>query len=898
MANIRASASITLSTIRDISAVFRFYKLQASTATPPTKQTMILPASQGSAPTDSTGVPGSWTETEPAYTQGDTSTLYTVELTYYTDGTAEFSEVSVSSAYEAAKQAWIKAQAAHDLADTKAQKVMLGTCNTAGGTAAKVVVCEGFELYKGALIKVSFSTYNTVKGALTLNVNNTGAKTISVNGGTTTSSRPLFWGLASEILFQYTGSYYRVVGEPRCWFGQCHTDAATGKKIVNDASGVVVCNGTSICVSMDYENTATGPSLSVWASETTPIYFSRAGSVRPTVSNGLSWGSGTMQTFTYYNGGWYLGDAAAVGKALDASKVATNYLAQDNTGIMVYDGSENASQTPSTATSRNVFIDSNSVDIRDGMNVLASFGEEAVIGQEEDAHMKITSTTIEGITEEKNSLFEVDLHGGIYAQPMDLVSAIDEYVDMFSDAEYMGGGGTLNVPSVDTLNLTEYPEGQDVTVRGQIYAQFAFMTADVECTSQSSYEPTIVKSTESFLTVFTVIFQISKAIAADPGLSPTANIAIDPCTITFDIDGTNLDVSILTFIRNNRFDVEITAVNENIWDIGAKFDKITYDVTMRSSALTLGTKSGERAAFTGTIGVGLKAETPGQLSVGSFNETYTGTEELFSVGNGLGDSSRSTAFLITETGDEYIGLDVAIDEISGYASGRHADLYNGIVSGGYNDAFDLTQAHGSMLLANLQKLLAKAIAATPVGMIEMYGGYAPPDGWLMCDGSEVSRTEYAALFNVIGTEFGAGDGSETFNVPDLIDRMPIGIGNLYDLNAEGGHKDAIVPYHYHSVSAVSGAITGGSHSHTYEYKGDSASSLSGSNPSGTGAVMRRKDPTAQTGLSTAAATHTHNLPAHNTNYAGASGNMTNANLPPYRGVNFIIYTGVLMSEEE
>ncbi len=378
MASIRASASITLSTIRDITAVYRFYKLQASTATAPTKQLMILPSSQGSPPTDSTGSSGEWTNTEPGYTEGDTSTLYTVELTYYTDGTAEFSEVSVSSSYEAAKQAWIKAQAAHDLADTKAQKVMLGTCSTAGATAAKVVVCEGFELYKGALIKVSFSTYNTVKGAITLNVNGTGAKTVSVNGGTTTSGRPLFWGISAEILFQYTGSYYRVIGEPRCWFGQCHADAATAKKPVSDASGVVVCNGTSICVSMDNENTATGPSLSVWAAETTPIYFSRTGSVRPTVANGLSWGAGTMQTFTYYNGAWYLGDAAAVEKALDASKVATNYLAQDNTGIMVYDGSATANQKPATASSRNVFIDSDSVDIRNGIEKLASFEEDAI----------------------------------------------------------------------------------------------------------------------------------------------------------------------------------------------------------------------------------------------------------------------------------------------------------------------------------------------------------------------------------------------------------------------------------------------------------------------------------------------------------------------------------------
>ena len=55
----------------------------------------------------------------------------------------------------------------------------------------------------------------------------------------------------------------------------------------------------------------------------------------------------------------------------------------------------------------------------------------------------------------------------------------------------------------------------------------------------------------------------------------------------------------------------------------------------------------------------------------------------------------------------------------------------------------------------------------PIGAIYPYGGSSAPSGYLMCDGSAVSRSDYSALFNVIGTSFGAGDGSTTFNVPDL-----------------------------------------------------------------------------------------------------------------------------------
>lgn len=54
-----------------------------------------------------------------------------------------------------------------------------------------------------------------------------------------------------------------------------------------------------------------------------------------------------------------------------------------------------------------------------------------------------------------------------------------------------------------------------------------------------------------------------------------------------------------------------------------------------------------------------------------------------------------------------------------------------------------------------------------VGMIAFFGANTVPDGWLKADGSAVSRTTYASLFSYIGTTFGAGDGSTTFNLPDV-----------------------------------------------------------------------------------------------------------------------------------
>lgn len=64
--------------------------------------------------------------------------------------------------------------------------------------------------------------------------------------------------------------------------------------------------------------------------------------------------------------------------------------------------------------------------------------------------------------------------------------------------------------------------------------------------------------------------------------------------------------------------------------------------------------------------------------------------------------------------------------------------------------------------------------SNPVGALVMWTTNTAPIGWLLCNGTAVSRTTYAALFAVIGTTFGAGDGSTTFNLPNYVERMPFG----------------------------------------------------------------------------------------------------------------------------
>lgn len=115
---ILARNSITLHHLRDITTVVWYYKLQASTASPPAKPT--------------TATPSGWSTTEPTYTEDSTNSLYTVQKTTFSDGTFEYSDVSLSSSYEAAKTAYNKSVQALDAVtpiDTKTYTGLIGSAN-------------------------------------------------------------------------------------------------------------------------------------------------------------------------------------------------------------------------------------------------------------------------------------------------------------------------------------------------------------------------------------------------------------------------------------------------------------------------------------------------------------------------------------------------------------------------------------------------------------------------------------------------------------------------------------------------------------------------------------------------------------------------------------------------
>ncbi len=126
-----------------------------------------------------------------------------------------------------------------------------------------------------------------------------------------------------------------------------------------------------------------------------------------------------------------------------------------------------------------------------------------------------------------------------------------------------------------------------------------------------------------------------------------------------------------------------------------------------------------------------------------------------------------------------------------------------------------------MALAMQQLFQAVSAAALVPGELKPFAGATAPNGWLACDGSAVSRTDFPDLFQAIGTDWGPGDGATTFNLPDLRGKVPMGADGTYPLGSSGGAATttltvAQLPAHNHPVTdpGHTHAVTDPGHTHT------------------------------------------------------------------------------------
>ena len=234
---------------------------------------------------------------------------------------------------------------------------------------------------------------------------------------------------------------------------------------------------------------------------------------------------------------------------------------------------------------------------------------------------------------------------------------------------------------------------------------------------------------------------------------------------------------------------------------------------------------------------------------------------------GLGSMAVQAANAVAITGGD-IGTSVNIDA-SRLASGLAP--YARLGTGG-----DGTGLH---YLADDQTFKTLA-AAFSTGMLLMFAGPSgsTPSGFLFCNGAAVSRTTYSTLFGIIGTTYGVGDGSTTFNIPDLRQRFPMGVaasGTGDALGDTGGAIDHTHSAGSHTHTVDSHTHTGPSHTHTGPSHSHAAGTLTG--PSHTHAAGTLAGPshthfvTGETSGASQPHTHTYSATSSDTT---SSGNFT------------------------
>lgn len=184
----------------------------------------------------------------------------------------------------------------------------------------------------------------------------------------------------------------------------------------------------------------------------------------------------------------------------------------------------------------------------------------------------------------------------------------------------------------------------------------------------------------------------------------------------------------------------------------------------------------------------------------------------FQAGQGVSAPALNENFMLTNNAIENMELTLN----SAISSLNSTTILKADKSGSITQKFFVDDATDDMQAVNLRQLKASALTLT--GSVIWYAGSSVPEGYLLCDGSDVSRENYAELFGVIGVRYGAGDSATTFTLPDLIGKFAEGA------LSSGTYKEAGLPNIKGRICGEMGTYPNGAFYKTGSREGSTATS--------------------------------------------------------------------------
>lgn len=193
-------------------------------------------------------------------------------------------------------------------------------------------------------------------------------------------------------------------------------------------------------------------------------------------------------------------------------------------------------------------------------------------------------------------------------------------------------------------------------------------------------------------------------------------------------------------------------------------DSVVTGGTVNTDRIILGSQTAGETVAAGNIIYFKSSDSRWWLADADLSATFSNVQLAVALGAGTAGNPISGGVQIYGKCDSFTGLTAT------------ATYYLSNTAGAVSSSAGTNQIIIGQAFSTTGIFLDPKIGTTLTGTIQMFGSSSAPTGFLNCDGSAISRTTYSGLFSVLSTSYGVGDGSTTFNIPDLRSAFPLGVG--------------------------------------------------------------------------------------------------------------------------